>query len=384
MALQFASAPQAQGPLRARAVLETTLGWLDDEGYRHLIRCRLAEAALEENDLDAAAGWVAECDLAPSVLELDSALRLVRAWLACRSKNPEGVLELLGDEGVRLPIAAYKQDEAERLRVDALEALNQNRAAYRQFCLLAQKNGIHAECERFTHGNLALRTVRAALCRRLGDVTEHRAANLKTKIAVLDKRREQLTAMSATRPLRRLPLYAMGLAFIVWLVRCSYNIDPLGGTYGYALCPEVCAQCQGPTRTVTEWVETGAGERGTNGPQYFCQTPTHPVQAMSAQELTASVREFKSQELGAFSAFFATFAMLVVMVLPFAILQSLRRANRNRIEFMTISSQLTVLAKLLGEPASRAPSHLARSIRLTVVTLGVVELAALLLAWWTA
>src|SRR5512142_331222 len=43
MALQFAVISKAREPLRARAVLETTLAWLEDEGYRHLIRCRLAE-----------------------------------------------------------------------------------------------------------------------------------------------------------------------------------------------------------------------------------------------------------------------------------------------------------------------------------------------------
>jgi hypothetical protein len=56
----------------------------------------------------------------PAVLELDS---------ASRTKRAEGYKD------VRLPIAAYKQDE--RHRADALETLNHDRAAYRQFFLLA-------------------------------------------------------------------------------------------------------------------------------------------------------------------------------------------------------------------------------------------------------
>ncbi|HMA93384.1 MAG TPA: hypothetical protein VKP30_11905, partial [Polyangiaceae bacterium] len=272
MALRVASVPipSAPDPMRTRVLLETTLGWLIDEGYRHFIRCRLAQAALEAGDLDAAEGWMTECDWAPEVLELDSALRMTRSWLACRRCRADDVLELLGGEGAPLPIAAYQQDEAARLRVDAFETLKQTDAATRGFQLLAAKNGLVAESERFALSNLAPQTVRAALCRGLAEMTRKRIVSLRTKIAELARRREQFTAKSATKPLRWLPVHAMALALAVLLVRCSYNVDPLGGSYGYVLCPKVCSECRGPTRTVTEWVDTGPGERGTNGPQYFC------------------------------------------------------------------------------------------------------------------
>lgn len=59
-------------------------------------------------------------------------------------------------------------------------------------------------------------------------MTRKRIGSLRTKIAELARRREQFTAMSATKPLRWLSVHAMVLASAVWLVRCSYDVDPLG------------------------------------------------------------------------------------------------------------------------------------------------------------
>jgi hypothetical protein len=365
--------------MRIRALLETTLGWLNDEGYRHLIRCRLAQAALEENEFEVAEGWLKECDVNSEVLELDSASRLIRAWLACRKQKADEVLEILGDEGAALPIVSYLQNEAQRLRVDAYESLHRSDAADRGFSLLAQANGIDAESECFSKNRLALETVRRAQCVRLAEVTDRRISNYRKKIAELGKRREQYTAYSATKPLRRVPLYALALAFCVWLVRCSYSVDPLGGAYGYVLCPKVCSECQGPARAVTEWVVTGPGEASTNGPQYFCQTPNHPVTGMSVSDLTRAMSSLSQQELGAFSAFSATFVVLLVGLLPIGALQSVRRAFHNKTQYDAVSRELHEAAERLGEPAPKAPHHLVPSLFMTGIVLGLTVCVAVIL-----
>lgn len=384
MALQLASSPSVTDPLRIRTLLETTIGWLDDEGYRHLVRCRLARAALEEGDLDAADGWIKECDLAPEVLELDSASRLIRAWLAHLRHRADNVLELLGDAGTLLPIATHQHDEAQRLRVDAFEAMNRPAQALRGFQELAQKNGLDVETQHFTRHNLALETVRRAQCVRLAEVVQIRQTRLRKKIDELAQQREELTARSATVPMRRLPLIAAVLSIAVWLVQCSYDVDPLGGSYGYVLCPKVCAECRGPARTVTEWVETGAGERGTNGPQYFCQTPSNRVAELSAQELKLQLRNLSPHELGAFSAFAASYLVLLIALLPVGAIQSVRRALRNRPKYDALSAELQGLARQLGEPAPPAPAHLAGSLRASAIIVGAAGLLAMALAWWTA
>jgi hypothetical protein len=369
--------------LRTRALLETTLGWLEDEGYRHLVRCRLAQSALDAQQLEAAEGWISECDWAPEVLELDSASRLIRAWLACRRRHADDVLEILGDEGAHLPIAAYQQNEAERLRVDAFEAQNRMDAAYRGFQSLVQLNGIDAETESFTRCGLAPQTVKWAQCNRLAEVTQQRIDRLRRKVADLAKRREQFTIFSATKPIMKLPVHAMLLSLAVLLVRCSYSVDPLRGSYGYVLCPKVCKDCLGPARTITEWIDSGPGERSTNGPQYFCQTPTHRVAEMSTVELLAQLRELSRQELGPFSAFFATYFVVLVGLLPVGLLQSIRRALRNKRQMDVVSRELQETAQRLGEPAPTAPSHLGSSILAVAFTFGLAGIAALVLALLT-
>jgi hypothetical protein len=185
-------------------------------------------------------------------------------------------------------------------------------------------------------------------------------------------------------PIKRLPLVAAVLSIAVLVVRCSYDVDPLGGTYGYALCPKVCAECRGPARTVTEWVETGAGERGTNGPQYFCETPGSRVAEMSAQELKSQLRDLSRHELGAFSAFAASYLVLLLLLLPVGAVQSVQRALRNRPKYDALTAELQALARQLGEPAPPAPVHLAGSLRATAIILGAAGLLAMALAWWTA
>jgi hypothetical protein len=330
--------------------------------------------------LEVAEGWLKECDVNSEVLELDSASRLIRAWLACRKQKADEVLEILGDEGAALPIVSYLQDEAQRLRVDAFESLHRWDAADHGFSLLSQANGIDAESECFSKNRLALETVRRAQCARLAEVTERRISNYRKKIAELIKRREQYTAYSATKPLRRVPLYALTLTLCVWLVRRSFSVDPLGGAYGYVLCPKVCSECQGPARTVTEWAVTGPGEASTDGPQYFCQTPNHPVTGMSVSDLTRAMSSLSRQELGAFfSAFSATFVVLLVGLLPIGALQSVRRVFQTKTHFDVISRELHEAAERLGEPAPKAPRHLVPSLFMTGIVLGLTVCVAVIL-----
>lgn len=89
---------------RARAHLETALGWAGDAGHRDLIRCELVRLALRAKEVEAAEGWLAECTAAPIVLELDSAHRYARALVALAHQDDMTARELLG-EPEEMPVA---------------------------------------------------------------------------------------------------------------------------------------------------------------------------------------------------------------------------------------------------------------------------------------
>ena len=126
IALALAGAHRKAGDaLQARAVLETVIGLLEDAGHRHLARCRLADEALAEGDVAAAEGWLAECDPAPEVIELDGPYRAALARARSAKGEFEGALSVVGrregdvplEPSLRLPMAA--------VRIHSLEALGQ-------------------------------------------------------------------------------------------------------------------------------------------------------------------------------------------------------------------------------------------------------------------
>ena len=396
MALQAVSAPAALDALRTRALLETTLGWLQDEGYRHLVRCRLSRAALDDGDIAAAQGWLEECDLAPEVLELDSALRLTRAWIACRGQRYPEVLELCGHGGVQLPVALHAQNELQRLGVDTLERIGQRDAAVQAFEALERKNGLDAEVSWFTRQQLAPATLAAIreIRRRQHEAYEatqqenrerSRINKVEHDLKRAAKRRQRHTVRTATIPLRWLPVGALLFSAFVLTVRCSADEDLLGGVYGHVLCPRVCPTCEGPTRTVTAWSSTRAGEWTSNGPEYFCHAPGNGLRKMSSEQLESNRWKLNQYKLGGFSAFAASYLILLVLLIPVAIALSIRRALINRGQRAAIDIELEGLAASIGQqPPPPPPSVLLGTVRDTVASLVGSGLLAAVLAWLLA
>lgn len=394
IALQAARLSQEEEPLRMRAHLETTLEWLIDEGYRHLIRCQLAMSALQDGQAEAAEGWLKECDLAPEVLELDSASRLVRAWLACRRGRADQVFELLGQPGAEPPIIPFRADEAQRLRVDALEARGRREEAYVAFHGLVRKNGLDAEIALFQAYQLAPKTVALverdvrkeemiALRHRQEVAEQERIETLRNRMLQANRHRLRYTARSATLPLRWLPVGALLLFLPVFTLRCSADVDPLGGIYGYPLCPTVCPECRGPTRVYTTWVQTGSLKWSTNGPKYYCRTPTNRVADITDETLEATRVALRPYELGGFSSFMASVFILIPLLLPVGVFLSIKRAISNRAEAERISNQLRELAQELGEDPPEAPRHLWPSLRNAALSILGAGFVTALLAWWT-
>jgi len=125
LALAEAYALSGQHP-QARAVLETALDRLVDADHRDIFRCRLARAAAQLGEAEAAQAWLEQADPRPLRLEVDSELRIARATLALTRREADQVGELLGDD---IPIVLTQQMAAHMLRAAALLAANQRTAA---------------------------------------------------------------------------------------------------------------------------------------------------------------------------------------------------------------------------------------------------------------
>jgi hypothetical protein len=116
-------------PLPARAVYETALEVLSDPGYRHLVRCGLATAALRAGEVGAAEEWLRLCDGRSDDVTIDSAYRMVRAAIARAKGDHAGALSWLGREIDAVPIATSYAVAAGVRRADALEQLGELEAA---------------------------------------------------------------------------------------------------------------------------------------------------------------------------------------------------------------------------------------------------------------
>lgn len=394
IALKLGERATSAQELRLRTLLESSLGWLRDDGYRHLIRCRLAQLALQAGELDAAEGWLNECDWAPEVLELDSPLRLVRAHLALRRERPTEVLELLGEERDTIPIAKTDADQAARLRIDALERLGRKEPAYVGFLALARSNGLEKELARFERHELAPRTRRlveqdwrkeeaAAETHRLALAEEKRCKQRQARYENAKKECASI-ARSSTGTLRWLPVGAFILSASIFLFRSCTDLDPLGGIYGFWLCPRVCAECEGPTRIYTEWTRTGPGESSTSGPEYFCRTPRNGLATLSKERLQAERHRLREYQLGGFSAFMATFLLVLLLMLPAASLMTFMKAKGHSSSFWELSHLVEKLASELEKPPPLPDLQLKASLRSAVLAVIGSGLLAALLAHLTA
>ncbi|HJL16978.1 MAG TPA: hypothetical protein RMH99_15035 [Sandaracinaceae bacterium LLY-WYZ-13_1] len=153
-------------PREARAVLETGVELLSDEGHRHILRCLLAREAVGGGDPDAAEAWLAACHPRPLELRMDSAYRLATAALATARSDHQGVLTILGED---TPLAADFALDCAVLRIHGLDAVGREERAVTELEELEGRMGADAVYRAIRTGvpmGLCFRVRRAALRRR--------------------------------------------------------------------------------------------------------------------------------------------------------------------------------------------------------------------------
>ena len=114
---------------RSRAVLESTLVYVDTREQRDMIRCRLARHALRAGDEDAHVAWLEECDPHPTRLEVDGEIRSTRALRAYKREDFSAVLDALGRSHTEVPLAFPIAPLGLTLRAHALAAVVDDEAA---------------------------------------------------------------------------------------------------------------------------------------------------------------------------------------------------------------------------------------------------------------
>lgn len=288
LALHLADLYVAQNdPQRARALLETALDLLGDEGLRHLIRCRLAILALWSGDAPSAYVWLCGCDFAATELPLDSALREGQAQLAEATGDHALVLSLVGEAHLAVPIATGWERTCGALRVRALSALGRDDEADAELQrLIASVHGLAIDEAVGKAHPVVLRHYRALLARAAAD-------------------RDALPSGWAAvwGEMVKLPYLAIAVLVLVTLPRVFFDADATGGAEGYALCRYTCADCRGPFRVYT-YVSRSAGSVSTSGADYYCSSPSNDVSALADSELAA-----RHAALGAISLSFAPGAL---------------------------------------------------------------------------
>ncbi|MEJ7731576.1 MAG: hypothetical protein WKG00_20480 [Polyangiaceae bacterium] len=131
LALRLADAEhRGRNGLASRAVLETALDLLPDAGHRQMVLCRMVVEAAREGDLAAAEAWLAECDPAPEVLDVDGVHRAAQAWVARGKRDPLGMLAVVGATAAEVPTAPGCAVDLAALRADALESMSRIPEAY--------------------------------------------------------------------------------------------------------------------------------------------------------------------------------------------------------------------------------------------------------------
>lgn len=315
---------------RARALLESALDLLADEGLRHLIRCRLATLAIWSGDPESGYAWLCGCDFAATELPLDSALREGQAQLAEVTGDPARVLALVGDAHLAVPIADGWERTCGVLRTRALDALGREAEA-------------DAELQR-------MRATWAGVEEAVGQahpvVLRHRRALLAVAAAERDAIPSGVAAVAGE--MVKLPYLAIGVLLLVTLPRVFFDADATGGLEGIALCPATCADCRGPFRVYTH-VSRGEGSVSTRGADYYCQSPSQDVSTLADSELAA-----RRASLGPISLSFApgasTYLGLLVLLFPISFVTGVREHFAGMARRRAHESALATLATAAAMP----------------------------------
>lgn len=127
--------------LRQRAVLETASEVLEDEGHQYLMRCALSSAARAMGELTAADQWLAQCDPAPALLDLDTQYRTTAACLALVRNQWGKTLALVGPGQGDVPFEPSSRMLSRGIRAAALEGAGNRSAAETELLSTASENG---------------------------------------------------------------------------------------------------------------------------------------------------------------------------------------------------------------------------------------------------
>lgn len=115
--------------VRKHATLETAIESLQDPGFRQIAYQDLAASALAHRNNEAGYAWLAQCELAPTELPVDTGLRLSLARLYHARRDWSAVLEVIGQNAYQIPIKPSSMPTVSLTRSGTLEALGLGAAA---------------------------------------------------------------------------------------------------------------------------------------------------------------------------------------------------------------------------------------------------------------
>ena len=349
-------------------ILERALQLLPDAGHTHLICCRMVEAAVDGNDLNAALQWFSRCDATSEVLELDSAYRIAAARLFAAQRKPAEIFKILGKSAGNLPLADFVRKKAEVLRAHAFELNGAEKKAIKLIRNATAKYGLHA----VLHDGDTLGLSPKAKTEVAQQFRRERLAKL-----TADYRGPAFGRVALWGSLNRI-LFWTGVCLLGCLApRWFLDMDPLLGMYGIPLCPHVCEDCFGPSRTVTVWHETGDGE-ASSGAEYFCRSSQNNLATLTDAELEKKISQLERYRLPWPAAWGGSYLLLLLILAPLSLFFAKGRYDKDAESNTRIREEIFRIAHEAGEPIPTLErSVFANPYATTVLFIGGTAVGAL-------
>ncbi len=321
----------------ARAKLETALNHLSDPGHRLLIRAELCLEAIQRGELAAARGWLAECDPAPEVLELDSALRYATARVCLAESNPARALSLVGEAHGALPVQKAMAPHFMLVRITAFELSRRFEEAAALWSKYVAKFDEAKLIDIAQREGLALQT-------RLGPM-QRSARDLATQI---DGARGP--AFPFASALAWAPFITLLVALVFSVEGCATKRGPLLGTVAIPVCGALCDICQ-PPATYHYWSANGSGHHAV-----LCDSEALRPSQMESRDLMQHASLFPHLEVpGGGATMYAVtyiFVFPLGLLLGFALALSKRRRLKAKLE--TNQTRLSGLEPELNQAGREA------------------------------
>ncbi len=314
----------------AQARMETALDVLSDPGHRLLARTVLARAAVRAGKPDDAAEFLSECDPAPEVLELDSALRYANARVRLARGDAAGTLALVGPEPDAMPWAKAFLGHSSLARIHAYELLDQldkAKALWRRAIAgSGQAKGSTAP---------KIPPIPAAalldLARAEGLAPRTRLEPLKQQARTVRGQINRANSISLVFPgmLVGTPILCFLLSFVAMIEGCSTGDGPLLGSLAPIVCPQVCDDCR-PPLTYLFWSSSSGGGKRTSKHAVLCDGVRAQPSTMDWSSRMDYGRKFPHQEVpgGAAMLFAVSFLVLFPFCLIPAAVLSIRKKSR--------------------------------------------------------